>query len=105
MKQAVKKKFEIRYSNEAGEDMQYYLQQFKKEAMKKAEEIFGESESIAKEMPNNPDAEHFDMKEMYKTSKAKLKKEQRAVDTNLKDILEEIKTASQKTASEIFKND
>lgn len=101
----MKKKIEIRYDNEAGEDMQYYLQQFKKEAMKKAEEIFGESESIAKEMPNNPDAEHFDMKDMYKTIKAKSKREQEVVDNNLKDTIEEIKKASHKIASEIFKNE
>lgn len=101
----MKKKFEIRYDNEAGEDMQYYLQQFKKEAMKKAEEIFGESDSPAKDVSAKPDAEHFDMKDMYKTSKAKPNREQEVVDNNLKDTIEEIKKASHKIASEIFKNE
>ena len=95
----MKKKFEISYDKEAWEDMQYYLQQFKKEAMKKAEEIFGESESPAKDVPAKPDAEHFDMKDMYKTNKAKPERKQKAVDNNLKDIIEEIKKASHKIAS------
>ncbi len=101
----MKKKFEIRYDNEAGEDMKYYLQQFKKEAMKRAEEIFGEPESPAKDVPAKLDTEHFDMKNMYKTSKAKPKGEKDAVDNNLKDIIEEIKKASSKIASKIFKNE
>ena len=101
----MKKKFEIRYDNEAGEDMQYYLQQFKKEAMKKAEEIFAESDSPAKDVSAKSDAEHFDMKDMYKTNKAKPPQEKGAVNNNLKDIIEEIKKASQQIASEIFKNE
>lgn len=105
----MKKKFDIRYDNEAGEDMQYYLKQFKKEAMKKAEEIFGEPESTDKArdkaMPNNLDTEHFDMKDMYKTSQAKPDREEEAANHHLKEILEEIKAASHKIASEIFKND
>ena len=101
----MKKKFNIRYDNEAGEDMQYYLQQFKKEAMKKAEEIFGESELTAKDVPIKPDAEQFDMKDVYKTSKAKPPREKGADDNNLKDIIEEIKKASLQIASEIFKNE
>lgn len=80
----MKKKFNIRYDNEVGEDIQYYLQQFKKEAMKKAEEIFGESESAATNVPDDNDVEHFDMKNMYKANKAKPKAEKDAIDNNLK---------------------
>ena len=67
----MKKKIEISYDNGAGEDMQYYLQQFKKEAIKKAEEIFGKAELTDKDAPSSQDTEHFDMKEIYKTSNAK----------------------------------
>lgn len=101
----MKKKFNIRYDNEVGEDIQYYLQQFKKEAMKKAEEIFGESEPIAKDAPLNQDAEHFDMTDMYKTSKPKLGRKEDTADNNLKAVLEQIKATSQRIASEIFKNE
>ena len=103
----MKKKINIRYDNEAGEDMQYYLQQFKKEAMKKAEEIFGEPESSATDVPTKPDAEIFDMKDMYKTSrsKAKPKQEKAPVETNLTAVLAKIKKEAQKRAADIFKTE
>lgn len=100
----MKKKLNIRYNNEAGEEMQYYLKQFKKEAMTKAEEIFGESESAAKDVSTSQNAQHFDMADIYQTSKPKPVQES-VVDENLKEVLEQIKTASQRTASEIFKNE
>lgn len=93
----MKKKLEIRYDNEVGEDMEYYLQQVKKEAMKKAEEIFGESE-----LPTKSNAEHFDMKDIYKTRKAKPQREKEKDNNNLKAVLEQIKKSSQKVATEIF---
>ena len=101
----MKKKFDIQYGDGAGGDMQYYLKQFKKEAMKKAENIFGESESAAKDAPSNQDAEHFDMTDMYKTSHPKPEQGKEKGDNDLKEILEQIKTTSQRIASEIFKND
>lgn len=101
----MKKKFNIRYDDEVGEDMTYYLRQFKKEAMKKAEEIFGESESAPKDAPSGENTKQFDLADMYKTSKPKPKRETDASDNNLKQVLEQIKTASQQIASEIFKNE
>jgi hypothetical protein len=101
----VKKKFDIKYTDGVGEDMTYYLKQFKKEAMKKAEKIFGESESAIEDMLPNQNSEHFDMTDMYKTSKPKLGRKEDAVDNNLKVVLEQIKETSQRIASEIFKNE
>lgn len=101
----MKKKNNIQYNNGAGEDMKYYLQHFKKEALKKAEEIFDESESHADDVTSSEDAQHFDMKEIYKTSKPKSEQEKGEVDIYLKEVLEQIKTVSQRTASEIFKDE
>ena len=101
----MKKKFSIRYDNKVGEDMQYYLQQFKKEAMKKAEEIFGEPESANNDVPTKPDAEQFDMKDMYKTKKAKPERQAEAVRTELSTVLAQIKKEAQQIAADIFKNE
>ena len=101
----MKKKIEISYDNGAGEDMQYYLQQFKKEAMKKAEEIFGKAELADKDAPSSQDVEHFDMKEIYKTSNAKPEQDKEVVDTHMSAVLAQIKKEAQQIAADIFKTE
>lgn len=92
----MKKKFDIKLEGRVEEDISYYIETFKKEAMAKASEIFGEA---LEDMPPT----EFDIKDIYKTNDAKTEKEPQK-DTSLSDMLARLQQESSALSHDIFKD-
>jgi hypothetical protein len=96
----MKKKFDIKLEGRVEEDISYYIETFKKEAMAKASEIFGEA---LEDMPPT----EFDIKDIYKTNDAKTEKVSQKVsqkDTSLSDMLARLQQESSALSHDIFKD-